>query len=91
MFVFDVDLYDTEAVAWRCSVKNVFLEISQNSKETTCVKVSFLIKVHVWGLQLYQKRDFGTSVFVWILQISKNIFFHITPLVAACDDKIVYF
>ena len=39
-----------EAVARRCSVKNVFLKISQNSQEKTCAKVSFLIKLQ--GLQL---------------------------------------
>ena len=32
-----------EAVAWRCSVKNVFLKISQNSQGSACVEVSFLI------------------------------------------------
>ena len=35
----------TEAVAQRCSVKKVFLEISQNSRENTCARVSFLIKL----------------------------------------------
>ena len=34
-----------EAVARRCSVKKVFLEISQNSLENTCVRVSFLAKL----------------------------------------------
>ena len=33
-----------EAVPQRCSVKNVLLEISQNSQENTCATVSFLIK-----------------------------------------------
>ena len=31
----------TEAVVWRCSVKNVFLKISQNSLEKTYSRVSF--------------------------------------------------
>ena len=35
----------SEAVLQRCSVKMVFLEISQNSQENTCAKVSFLIKL----------------------------------------------
>ena len=35
----------SEAVAQRCSVKKVFLEISQNSKENTCARVPFLIKL----------------------------------------------
>ena len=34
-----------EAVARRCSVKRVFLEISQSSQENTCARVSFLIKL----------------------------------------------
>ena len=28
-----------------CSVEKVFLEISQNSQENTCTRVSFLIKL----------------------------------------------
>ena len=35
----------TEAVARRCSVKKMFLKISQNSEENTCVRGS--------GLQIY--------------------------------------
>ena len=46
----------SEAVVQRCSVKKVFLEVSQNSQEDT------------WVLQLYLKRDSGTGVFLWILQ-----------------------
>ena len=34
-----------EAVARTCSIKKVFLEISQNSQENTCARVSFLIKL----------------------------------------------
>ena len=41
-----------EAVAWRCcaagSVENLLLEISQNSQENTCARVSFLIKCQVF-------------------------------------------
>ena len=33
-----------QAVVQRCSAKKVFLEISQNSEENTCARVSFLIK-----------------------------------------------
>ena len=46
-------LHYSEAVAQRCSVKKLFLEISQNSRENTCVRVSFLIKLQASGLQLY--------------------------------------
>ena len=34
--------WHTEAVAQRCSIKEVFLKVSQNSLENTCARVSFL-------------------------------------------------
>ena len=34
--------HGTEAVTQRCSVKKAFLEISQNSQENTCARVSVL-------------------------------------------------
>ena len=34
-----------EAVAQRCHVEKVFLEISQNLQENTCARVSSLIKL----------------------------------------------
>ena len=43
---------DLKAVVQRCSVKKVFLEISQNSQENICARVSFLIKLQA-SLQLY--------------------------------------
>ena len=51
-----------EAVARKCSVKRVLLKISQNSQENICARVSSLIKLQASGLQLYKKRDSGTSV-----------------------------
>ena len=41
-----------EAVVQRCSVKKVFLDISQNSQENNCARVFFLIKLQASGLQL---------------------------------------
>ena len=41
----------TEAGIQRCSVKNVLLEISQNSQENICAIVSFLIKLQALGLR----------------------------------------
>ena len=38
-----------EAVIQTCSAKKVFLEISQNSQENTCARVSFLIKLQALG------------------------------------------
>ena len=35
----------TEAVVQRCSVKKVFLKISQNSQKNMCARTSFLINL----------------------------------------------
>ena len=58
----------TEAVARRCSVKKVFLEISQNSPENTSARVSFFNKVTGLRLATLLKRDYGTGVFLSILR-----------------------
>ena len=36
-----------EAVIQRCHLKKVFLEISQNSQESSYARVSFLIKLQI--------------------------------------------
>ena len=41
---------------WMCSIKKVFLKISQKPQENTCVGVPFLIKMQAWGLQLDYKK-----------------------------------
>ena len=43
-----------------CSVEKVFLEISQNSQENTCSRVSFLTMLK--ALQLNQERESVTGV-----------------------------
>ena len=65
----------SEAVVRRCSVEKVFFKISQNLQKNTCTRVSFLMKLQTLVLQLYFKRDCVTGVFLWILRISKNIWF----------------
>ena len=40
----------------RCSVKKMFLEISQNSHEKTCARASFLIKLQTQAVALLNKR-----------------------------------
>ena len=50
---FEDYLIGSEAVARRCSVKKVFLEISQNSQENAIARVSFLERMQASGLQLY--------------------------------------
>ena len=59
----------TEAVARRCSVKKVFLEILQNSQENTCN---------------FTKKETLAQVFPGeFCEISKNIFSYRIPPVAA--------
>ena len=66
---------NTEAIVRRCSVKKVFLEISQNSRENTCARVTFLMK--------FIKKETTAQVFSCIFcKITKNTFFRRTPLVA---------
>ena len=43
--------------------KIAFLEISQNSQENTCVRVSFLTKLQASGLQLYFKNRLWHTCF----------------------------
>ena len=65
--VWQVPKYANEVlltITQRCSVKKVFLNILQNSQENTCARASFSIKLQALWLQLYLKKDFGTSVFL---------------------------
>ena len=43
--IFSKKLLLSKVVSQRCSVKKMFSEISQNSQEYTCARVSFLIKL----------------------------------------------
>ena len=56
-------LKKSEAVAQRCSVKKVFLEISQNSQENNCARVSFVIKLKAWTCN-FIKKDSDMGVFL---------------------------
>ena len=48
----------------RCAIKKVFLGISQNSQENTCVRVSFLIKLQA-SAHFFYRTPFFTEHF-WI-------------------------
>ena len=79
MKYFYLSIQHSEAVVQMCSVKKAFLEISQNSQENTCNRVSFLTKLQAWGQSLFFnkvaglrpvtlfKKASGTGVFLWIL------------------------
>ena len=58
----------------------MFLEISQNSQENTCARVSLLIKLQASSLQLYQIRDSNTGVSLWILWNFLEHLFYRTPM-----------
>ena len=48
-----------EEVVWRCSVEKVFLEISQNSQENTCARVSFLTRLNTFQEHLFLLNTSG--------------------------------
>ena len=54
-------LLQSEAVVRWCSPKKVFRQISQSSPENTCSKDSFLMKLQIYRVLLYQKTDSGTD------------------------------
>ena len=72
-----VKLVVSEGVVRGCSIKKVFLEISQNSQENTCARVSFLLK-------LFIKKETLPQVFSCVFcEISKNNFFMEHPRMTA--------
>ena len=52
--------YLTETDTQRCSVRKVFLKISQNSQENSCARASFLIKLQVCN---FVKKEILPQVF----------------------------
>ena len=72
-----------EAVVQRCSVKEVFLEISQNSQENTSGRVSFLIKLRSKACNFIKKEALAEVFSCEFCEISKNTFLRKTALVAA--------
>ena len=54
--------------------KKVFLEISQNSQENTCARVSFLVKLQASSLQFYfiKKETLTQVISCEFCEISKN-------------------
>ena len=65
----------SEAVTRGCSVKKVFLKVSQNSQKNTCVRLQATLGADKGAdlRQLYSKRGFGTGAF---LRILRNIYEH---------------
>ena len=72
---------NAEAVVRRCSVEKVFLEISQNSQENTCARVSFLIQKSFW------RNCFPVN----FAKFLRTPFFYGTSLVAVSIDNVSTF
>ena len=76
----------TEAVARRCSVKNVLLKISQNVSKHLCQNL-FLINLQAETYN-FIKTETLTQVFSYeFWKICKNTFFDRTPLVAGYESR----
>ena len=71
----------SEAVVQRCSLKKVFLEISQKSQENTSVRVSFLIKLKALGVEETLAQVFSCE----FCKISNNTFSYRTPPAASSE------
>ena len=74
----------------RCSLKKVFLEISQNSQENICARDYFLIKLQAYFI----KKESVAQVFSCeFCEISKNTFFQNTSgrLLLLFPHKTAYF
>ena len=69
----------TEAVVCMWSVKKVFLEISQNSLESTCARVSLLIKLQASVCNFIKRETLAQVFSCEFCEIFKNIFFNRTP------------
>ena len=65
-------LAELETVAQRCSVKKVFLEISQNLQENTCASISFLIKLQVSTCNFVKKETLSQVFFCEFCEIFEN-------------------
>ena len=59
----------------KCSVRKVFLEISQNLQENTCVRVSFLIKLQASVCNFIKKETLALLFSCEFCEIPKSTFF----------------
>ena len=77
----EAGLRKMETVAQTCSVRKAFLEISQNSQEKACARVS--IKACN-----FKKESLAQVFSCEFCEISKNTIFYRTPLVAASEKTV---
>ena len=86
-------IHQTEAVVRRCSKKKLFLEISKNSQENTCARVSFSIMLQaeaeaplVASGQIILKSHIRNAAF----HLSEKVFIIIKNETISYIMKIVY-
>ena len=88
----DIIFENIEAVVQRCSVKKVLLEISQNSLENACARVSYLIKLPATLLNKilshkrflvnfvkFLRRPFHIEHLWWLLLKTRKVFMQKQP------------
>ena len=76
---------NTEAVVQRCSLRKVFLENSQNSKDNTCARVSFLIKLQTWACKFVKKETLEQVTLALLLLILN--FLYVPSILLAFSKK----
>ena len=68
-------------------MKKVFLEVSQNSQENTCARISFLIKMLAEACNFIKIETLVQMFYCEFCEISRNTFIYRTPPVAAFEVK----
>ena len=89
----------TKAVTRSCSIKEIFLKISQNSQENTCAVVSFLIKVADWRLDAcrfikntLQHRCSPVNLDIFFRTfIRLNTYERLVMKLEILEDRLIYF
>ena len=78
-----------EAFARRCFVKKLFLKISQNWKENTCARDSFLIliKLQAEAWNFIKKESLAQVFPANFVKFLRTAFFYGTPPVATSDAR----
>ena len=76
IYLINIGEHYPEAVSRRCSVKKVFLEISQNSQKNTCARVSFSIKLQTEACNFIKR---ATLAQVFSFEFCEHLFLQNTP------------
>ena len=68
-----------EVAVPKCFVEKEFLEISQNSQENTCTRVSFLINLQAKACNFVKKETLAQVFSCQVCEIFKNTSFYRIP------------